>query len=156
MDTRLRVLFLCTGNSCRSQMAEGFANAQWGELLEAFSAGVETHGLNPHAVGVMAEVGVDISSHRSTLMDEFLHLRFDAVITVCDSAREACPFFPGAKTVIHQSFPDPPLLAREVAERGGSEDEQRDCYREVRDMIAAYVTTLPVILREVCVDHKDA
>ncbi len=140
---KLRVLFLCTGNSCRSQMAEGWVRALKGELIEVFSAGVEVHGLNPSAVKVMEEVGVDISSQTSQHIDTLKDMDFDAVITVCDNAHETCPFFPGTKKVIHVGFPDPPTLARTLAFQGASEVEQLNCYRQVRDEIKAYVETLP-------------
>ncbi len=143
MDDKMKILFLCTGNSCRSQMAEGWARALRGEVLEAYSAGVETHGLNPTAVAVMAEVGVDISGHRSKHLDSLAAVAFDVVVTVCDNARESCPFFPGAKKNVHVGFPDPPALAREAAARGATEEEQRDCYRQVREQIREFVETLP-------------
>ena len=147
MDTNLRkVLFLCTGNSCRSQMAEGWTRALLGDDVEAYSAGVETHGLNPHAVMVMAEAGVDISGHTSKHVDSLQHLAFDLVVTVCDKARESCPFFPGAKRMIHVGFSDPPALAGELAKQGTGEKEQLQCYRRVRDEIRSFVGTLPGIL----------
>ena len=146
MPPKLNILFLCTGNSCRSQMAEGWTRALKGELMEVWSAGVETHGLNPIAVEVMAEVGVDISDHRSKHLHELRDISFDAVITVCDHAREACPFFPGAKKMLHAGFADPPAMARDLAAQGAGEEEQRDCYRRVRDEIRAYVETLPEAL----------
>ena len=136
---KLKVLFLCTGNSCRSQMAEGWTRHLKGDVVEAYSAGVETHGLNPHAVKVMAEAGVDISSHRSQHIDEFKNTPLDYVVTVCDHAHESCPLFPGHTTVVHVGFDDPPQLAKEAA----SEEEALDCYRRVRDQIRTYVQTLP-------------
>ncbi len=141
-----KVLFLCTGNSCRSQMAEGWTRALLGEVVEAYSAGVETHGLNARAVAVMAEAGVDISGHASKHVDSLRHLTFDLVVTVCDRARESCPFFPGAKKMIHVGFSDPPAIARELAAQGAGEEEQHDCYRRVRDEIRAFVETLPKVL----------
>ncbi len=135
----LKVLFLCTGNSCRSQMAEGWARALLGDRIEPHSAGIEIHGLNAHAVRVMAEAGVDISGHRSKHVDEFSALRFDAVITVCDHAHESCPLFPGKTLVLHHGFDDPPRLAREAA----TEEEALAHYRRVRDEIRAFVLTLP-------------
>lgn len=147
MHTHLKkVLFLCTGNSCRSQMAEGWARALHGQVVEAFSAGVETHGLNPHAVAVMAEAGVDIAGQTSKHVDSLEQQDFDLVVTVCDKARESCPFFPGARKMIHVGFSDPPALARELALHGGSEKEQLDCYRRVRDEIRAFVETLLKLL----------
>lgn len=136
---RLRILFLCTGNSCRSQMAEGWARALKSTEIEAYSAGIETHGLNPNAVRAMAEAGVDISGHKSQKLDEFMHLDFDYVITVCDRARETCPLFPGRAKVLHVGFDDPPRLA----ENAGSDDEAFGHYRRVRDEIRAFIESLP-------------
>jgi arsenate reductase len=138
-DGKLKILFLCTGNSCRSQMAEGWARALRSDVLEAWSAGVETHGLNPRAVQVMAEAGVDISGHRSEHVDDLLGVGFDVVVTVCDNARESCPVFPGRARVVHRSFDDPPRLAREAA----TEQEALGHYRRVRDEIRAFVAALP-------------
>lgn len=139
----LKILFLCTGNSCRSQMAEGWTRALKGDVIEAYSAGIETHGLNQTAVAVMAEAGVDISTHVSKHVDSLRHIAFDAVITVCDNARETCPFFPGAKKMLHVGFADPPALAKKLAAQGAGEEEQRNGYRRIRDEIRAYVETLP-------------
>ncbi len=136
---KTRVLFLCTGNSCRSQMAEGWARALRGDVVEAHSAGIETHGLNPRAVKVMAEAGVDISRHRSKHLDEVRDVEFDFVVTVCDRAHESCPLFPGRTRVVHAGFDDPPRLAEGAA----SEDEALAHYRRVRDEIRAFVETLP-------------
>ncbi|NOY82456.1 MAG: arsenate reductase ArsC [Kiritimatiellaeota bacterium] len=136
---RLKILFLCTGNSCRSQMAEGWARHLKPDVLDPYSAGIEIHGLNPDAVEVMAEAGVDISQHRSKLVDEILDIPFDYVITVCDHAHEHCPLFPGRARVMHKSFPDPPRLAKSAA----SAEEALDCYRRVRDEIRAFVQELP-------------
>ena len=136
---KLKVLFLCTGNSCRSQMAEGWARALKTDVIEAYSAGIETHGLNPNAVKVMAEAGVDISSHRSEKVDDLLDIPFDYVVTVCGHAHETCPMFPGQAKIIHVGFDDPPRLAKEAA----SEEEALDCYRRVRDEIRAFVERLP-------------
>src|SRR3990170_9157468 len=108
----MRILFLCTGNSCRSQMAEGWARHLKGDVIEPYSAGIETHGLNPDAVRVMAEAGVNISGHRSKKVDEFRDVGFDYVITVCGHAHETCPTFPGRTKVIHVGFDDPPKLAK--------------------------------------------
>ena len=132
-----RVLFLCTGNSCRSQMAEGWARALRDDFA-AYSAGVETHGLNPNAVTVMAEAGVDISGHVSQLLDDLPHRDFDLVVTVCDNARESCPVFPGSGRVIHHGFDDPPALAKTAK----SDEEALDHYRRVRDEIRAFVADL--------------
>jgi len=140
--SRWRVLFLCTGNSCRSQMAEGWARALSGDVLEPHSAGVETHGLNQRAVRAMAEAGVDISDQRSKLVDELLQIPFDLVVTVCDRARESCPVFPRKVRSLHRNFDDPPHLARDAA----SEEEAMAHYRRVRDEIRAFVETLPELL----------
>ena len=139
MGDRLKVLFLCTGNSCRSQMAEGWANHLRGDDIEAYSAGIETHGLNPNAVKVMAEAGIDISGAKSQNVREFLDVEFDYVITVCDNARETCPFFPGTGKVVHVGFDDPPSLAKEVE----GEEEKLDVYRRVRDEIRVFVEGIP-------------
>ncbi|MBN2513076.1 MAG: arsenate reductase ArsC, partial [Sedimentisphaerales bacterium] len=128
---KLKVLFLCTGNSCRSQMAEGWCRHLMGELIEAYSAGIETHGLNPNAVKVMAEAGVDISEHYSKHLNELKTINFDYVITVCDNAYESCPMFPGKTQVMHVGFKDPPKMAKAAK----SEQEALDCYRHVRDQI---------------------
>ena len=114
MADKLKVLFLCTGNSCRSQMAEGWAQHLKGDVLEPYSAGVETHGLNPLAVKVMAEAGVDISGQRSKHVEELKDIGFDYVVTVCDNAHEHCPLFPGRTKVIHVGFDDPPRLAAQA------------------------------------------
>ena len=136
---KLKVLFLCTGNSCRSQMAEGWCRRLKGDCIEPYSAGIETHGLNPHAVQVMAEAGVDISSHKSKHIDEFKDVQLDFVVTVCGHANEHCPIFPGTTKVTHVGFDDPPKLAKEAKD----ENEALDCYRRVRDEIRAFVETLP-------------
>ena len=135
---RRKILFLCTGNSCRSQMAEGWARHLKGDTLDAYSAGIETHGLNPRAVRVMAEAGVDISGHRSKTVDELKDIPFDLVVTVCGHAHEHCPIFPGAAKIIHAGFDDPPALAKNA----GTEEEALACYRRVRDEIREFVTTL--------------
>ncbi len=124
-------------------MAEGWTRHLKGDVIEAYSAGIETHGLNPNAVKVMAEAGVDISSHKSQHIDEFKDVKQDVVVTVCGHAHETCPFFPGKAKVIHVGFDDPPKMAKELAEQGASEEEQLDCYRNVRDEIKAFVETLP-------------
>ncbi|MCG8566695.1 MAG: arsenate reductase ArsC [Desulfobacterales bacterium] len=146
MKKKLRILFLCTGNSCRSQMAEGFAKALKGDTIEAHSAGIETHGLNPHAVSVMAEAGVDISGHHSKHLDEFKTMALDYVITVCGAAHETCPTFPALCRVVHAGFDDPPALALELEAKGASAEEQLDCYRRVRDEIKTFVQGLPQTL----------
>ena len=139
MSEKLKVLFLCTGNSCRSQMAEGWANALKSDAVDACSAGIKTHGLNPSAVKVMAEAGVDISGHRSKNVLELMDVPFDYVVTVCGHANETCPMFPGKAKVVHVAFDDPPKLAKAAR----SEQEALDCYRRVRDEIRAFVETLP-------------
>ncbi len=136
---KLRVLFLCTGNSCRSQMAEGWARALKGDQIDAFSAGIETHGLNPRAVKVMAEAGVDISGQRSKTVADLSTQDFDFVVTVCDHAHESCPLFPGKTKVVHVGFDDPPRLAKNAK----TEEEALSHYRRVRDEIKAFVETLP-------------
>lgn len=143
MAEKINILFLCTGNSCRSQMAEGWARHLKSDKINAYSAGIETHGLNPYAVKVMAESGVDISGHKSKLINDFMDVPIDAVVTVCGHANETCPYFPGNCKVIHVGFDDPPKMAGELAEKGGSVEEQLDCYRRVRDEIKAYVESLP-------------
>jgi len=141
---KLQVLFLCTGNSCRSQMAEGWTRYLKGDLIEAYSAGIETHGLNPHSVRVMAEAGVDISRHRSRHVDEFKEIELDFVVTVCGHADENCPVFPGRTRVIHVGFDDPPRLAETAA----TEKEALEHYRRVRDEIREFVKTIPESLLE--------
>ncbi len=144
MKEKMRILFLCTGNSCRSQMAEGWARHLKNHVIEPWSAGIETHGLNPFAVKVMAEKGVDITTHRSKLLSDLEGITFDAVVTVCDHAHESCPLFPGRTTRIHRSFEDPPRSAALVQ----GEEEKLDCYRRVRDEIRAFVDQLPDILEK--------
>lgn len=124
-----KVLFLCTGNSCRSQMAEGWLRHLAGDRYEAASAGTQPAGLNPDAVEVMRELGIDIAAHQSKHLNQFLDVRFDHVITVCDRAREACPIFPGASSMLHWSFDDP-------AAARGSDEERRAVFKRVRDEIA--------------------
>ena len=136
---KIKVLFLCTGNSCRSQMAEGWTRHLKGDVIEAYSAGIETHGLNPNAVQVMGEAGVDITGHKSQHAAEFKDVEFDYVVTVCGHADENCPVFPGATKIIHVGFEDPPKLAAEAK----SEHDALDCYRRVRDEIRSFVEKLP-------------
>ncbi len=135
----LRILFLCTGNSCRSQMAEGWARKLKSDTIDAYSAGTESHGLNPDAVRVMAEAGVDISGHRSKTVADLEVRDFDYVITVCSDADRNCPVFPGNAVKVHHGFDDPPRLARTAQ----SEDEALSHYRRVRDEIREFVETLP-------------
>ncbi len=141
-DRRLRVMFLCTGNSCRSQMAEGWARALKSNEIEAYSAGTNPHGLNPLAIRAMREAGVDISGHASKRPEE-IGVPFDVVVTVCDSAHESCPVFPGAR-IVHVGFDDPPRLAKGAA----SDDEAMPHYRRVRDEIRAFIERLPLALRD--------
>ena len=136
---KLKILFLCTGNSCRSQMAEGWVRALKSDQIEAFSAGIETHGLNPRAVQVMAEAGVDISGHRSKTVADLPTKDFDFVVTVCDHAHESCPLFSVKTKVVHVGFDDPPRLAQNAQ----NEEEALAPYRRVRDEIRAFVETLP-------------
>ena len=143
MSEPLKLLFLCTGNSCRSQMAEGWTRHLKGEQIKAFSAGIETHGLNPHMVKVMAEAGVDVTSQKSENIRDFADLDLDFVITVCGHAHETCPIFPANCQVVHSGFSDPPKMAKELADKGASEEEQLTCYRQVRDEIRTYVESLP-------------
>lgn len=144
----VKILFLCTGNSCRSQMAEGWARHLKAGELRAVSAGVAPKGLDPRAVAVMAEAGVDISDHESQSIDDALRDlpggTVDWVVTVCDSARESCPVFPGEARKLHRSFDDPPHLAAGAA----SEDEALGHYRRVRDEIRRWVATLPGSLEQ--------
>jgi arsenate reductase len=142
MANKIKILFLCTGNSCRSQMAEGWAKALKGGLIEAFSAGIETHGLNPLAVKVMAETGVDISGHRSKNVSELMDVPFDYVVTVCGNANETCPMCPGKAKVVHVGFDDPPRLAKDAK----NEEEALAHYRRVRDEIRRFIETLPEAL----------
>ena len=148
---KTKILFLCTGNSCRSQMAEGWARQLKSETIEAYSAGIEKHGLNPLAVKVMAEAGVDISGQHSKTIDQLPSLEFDYVVTVCDHAHEACPLFPGKARIIHQGFDDPPRLAAAAK----NEKEALTHYRRVRDEIRDFILTLPQSLGEKIsdVDH---
>ncbi|NLF32729.1 MAG: arsenate reductase ArsC [Planctomycetes bacterium] len=142
MSEKLKILFLCTGNSCRSQMAEGWARALKGDVIEAYSAGIETHVLNPNAVKVMAEAGVDISGHQSKSVGDLADVPFDYVVTVCAHAHETCPMFPGKAKVVHVGFDDPPKLAQEAT----TEEEALGCYRRVRDEIRAFIESLPEAL----------
>lgn len=126
-----KILVLCTGNSCRSQIAEGYLQHFAGDNAEVYSAGVETHGVNPRAIAIMKEDGIDISGHTSNNIDEYRDIDFDFVITVCDNARERCPYFPSRAQKFHYNFPDP-------AKATGSETEIMAEFRSVRDMIKTY------------------
>lgn len=123
---------MCTGNSCRSQMAEGYLRHYGQGQVEAYSAGIEAHGVNPKAIQVMSEDGVDISSHTSNKAEDFDHLDFDYVITVCDNAYEQCPYYPQSTKKFHFNFPDP-------AKAKGSDEEVMDQFRSVRDQIRSYM-----------------
>ncbi|MEX1230669.1 MAG: arsenate reductase ArsC [Planctomycetaceae bacterium] len=141
--TKPKVLFLCTGNSCRSQMAEGWAHHLLGDQIEPYSAGIEAHGMNPHAVRVMHEAGVDITGQSSKLVGTLDDVPFDAVITVCGHADENCPLFLRRARVIHVGFDDPPKLAQSAA----TEEEGLGHYRRVRDEIRDFVANrlLPLL-----------
>ncbi len=125
------ILVLCTGNSCRSQIAEGYLRHFAGEKAEIYSAGIETHGVNPRAISIMKEDGIDISKHTSNNIDEYLDIDFDFVITVCDNAKEHCPVFPTKAKKFHYNFPDP-------AKSKGTEEEVLEEFRQVRQMIKDY------------------
>lgn len=129
------VLFLCTGNSCRSQMAEGWARALRQQDANFYSAGIETHGLNPSAVKVMAEAGVDISHHQSQSVDELEHIIFDWVFAVCDHAHKTCPEFKGDAQRVAVCFDDPPALAKQAL----TEEDALNTYRRVRDEIKSFI-----------------
>ncbi|MFP3983635.1 MAG: arsenate reductase ArsC [Desulfurivibrionaceae bacterium] len=139
MAGQLNILFLCTGNSCRSQMAEGWTRHLHPDRFEVYSAGTTAQGLNPRAVQVMAEAGVDISGQYSKTVNELPDVDLDYVITVCDRAHEVCPLFLGSTTAIHAGFDDPPGLAEQAV----TEEEALDHYRRIRDEIRAFVEDLP-------------
>jgi len=141
---KTKILFLCTGNSCRSQMAEGWTQHLKGDVIEPYSAGIEKHGMNGMAVKVMAEAGVDISGHHSKLIDDLPTGGLDYVITVCDNAHESCPLFSGPAKVVHKGFDDPPRLAADAA----TEEEALEHYRRVRDEIREFVKTLPESIQQ--------
>lgn len=141
-DAKLRVLFLCTGNSCRSQMAEGWTRALKANVIEAYSAGTSPHGLNRLAIRAMAEAGVDISQHASKDVAAVSGIAFDYVVTVCGAAHESCPVFFGGAQVVHVGFDDPPALA----EGAKNDDEALPHYRRVRDEIRSFVEGLPGVL----------
>jgi arsenate reductase len=128
-----RILVLCTGNSCRSQIAHGYLDYFGNHALEVYSAGIETHGVNPSAIAIMKEDGIDITHHTSNNIKEYEHLDFDFVLTVCDNAKEHCPYFPAKVKTFHRNFPDP-------AKAKGSESEIMDEFRKVRDMIRSYTS----------------
>ena len=136
--TKAKVMFLCTGNSCRSQMAEGWARQLLSDRVEPYSAGIEAHGMNPHAIRVMREAGVDITSQSSKLASSLADVPFDLVVTVCGHADENCPAFLTRSKVTHVGFDDPPKLARTAA----TEEEALGHYRRVRDEIRDFVSTI--------------
>jgi arsenate reductase len=136
---KLKVLFLCAGNSCRSQMAEGWARHLKADSIDAYSAGTQPKDVDPRAVRAMAEAGIDISRQRSKSVAELADLEFDYVITLCDDAQQTCPFFPAKTAVIHHGFDDPPRLAKEALD----EEQAMRHYRRVRDEIKAYIESLP-------------
>jgi arsenate reductase (thioredoxin) len=138
MRPKIRVLFVCTGNACRSQMAEGWTRKIHGDRMEASSAGTAPERVDPRAIRVMREVGVDLSGHRSKHVAEAIGAPFDVVVTVCDSAKERCPVFPGHVRRLHAGFEDPPDLAANAA----SEEETLRHYRRVRDEIRTFVEAL--------------
>lgn len=144
---KVKILFLCTGNSCRSQMAEGWARHLKGNVLEPYSAGIEKHGMNPQAVAVMREAGVDISRHFSKTLSEVGQVEFDYVITVCGHADEHCPTFPATTRVIHVGFEDPPRLTKHLSD----DEEKLAIYRRVRDEIRQFVASLPDSIVRPCV-----
>ncbi len=136
---KMNILFLCTGNSCRSQMGEGYTNALKGDVFQAYSAGVRAQDhVDPRAVAVMKEDGVDLSANRPKTLDDLKDVEFDVVLTVCDNANETCPVFPGKTNRVHHSFDDPPKLTQ-----GMSDEEALPVYRRVRDEIKAFVEALP-------------
>lgn len=144
MPDKRKILYLCTGNTCRSQMAEAWTRHLRGDLFEAYSAGVEPKGLDPRAVKAMAEAGINISTQKSKNLDALGDLEFDYVVTLCDNARESCPFFPAKTRLMHRGFDDPPKLA----EGTNDEEEAMAHYRRVRDEIRAFVEKFPEALEE--------
>lgn len=146
----MKILFLCTGNSCRSQMAEGWARHLRGGTVEPYSAGIEKHGMNPHAVKVMAEAGVDLSKHYSKTLDDLNGVVFDYVVTVCGHANEHCPVFPGKTKVVHVGFEDPPSLTKDIPDG----EAKLAVYRRVRDQIRRFIETLPGALAARAAERK--
>lgn len=139
MSKKVKILFLCTGNSCRSQMAEGWAKELKADSVEAWSAGVDPKGIDQRAVTAMAEAGIDIAGQSSKNVSMLMDIPFDYVVTLCGHARETCPFFPGPTTKVHRGFEDPPLLA----ENAKTEEEALGHYRRIRDEIMSFVQGLP-------------
>lgn len=142
---KAKLLFLCTGNSCRSQMAEGWARHLLSDSIEAYSAGTKPKGMDPRAIKVMSEAGVDISGQLSKHIDELGKIEFDLVITLCGDANDNCPIFPCKAKVVHFGFEDPPRLA----EGASDEEEALDHYRRVRDEIRKFVSKLPELLKNI-------
>lgn len=138
-EKKVKILFLCTGNSCRSQMAEGWVRHLKDDLIEPYSAGVEASAIDPRSATVMKEAGVDISRQRSKPVEEIMHIKFEYVVTLCGHAQESCPIFPGKTKVVHQGFDDPPRMA----EAAKNEKEVLQYYRRVRDAIRDFVERLP-------------
>ena len=136
---KIRVLFLCTGNSCRSQMAEAWTRHLRGDVIEPYSAGVDPHTIDPRAMDAMAEVGIDISGQDPKSIEAVQEIEFDYVITLCDHAQQSCPVFPAKTKILHVGFDDPPRLAESAAD----EEEAMAHYRRVRDEIKAFVEELP-------------
>jgi len=136
-----KILFLCTGNSCRSQMAEGWCRHLWSERYDCYSAGTQKHGMNTRAMLAMKEAGVDISSHYSKTTDELPSEKFDFIVTVCDAAKEACPYYHGGR-IVHVGFQDPPRLTKEMTD----ETEIMKVYNRVRDEIRNAIQKLPEII----------
>ncbi|WP_316634531.1 arsenate reductase ArsC [uncultured Flavobacterium sp.] len=132
-----KILVLCTGNSCRSQIAEAYLRHYFDDKAEIYSAGVETHGVNPRAIATMKEDGIDISNHTSNHVDEYQNIDFDLIITVCDNAKERCPFFPTKAKKLHENFPDP-------AKATGTEEEILEEFRRVRQIIKEYCSSLQI------------
>lgn len=141
MTNKPNILVLCTGNSCRSQMAEGYLKHYLGDLAQVYSAGVETHGVNPKAIAIMKEDGIDISHHTSNHVDEYRHIAFDYVLTVCDHAQERCPVFPLQAKKLHHNFPDP-------AKAKGTEEEIRVSFCSTRNLIKEWVKEFSKDLKE--------
>jgi len=144
MSEKSKILFLCTGNSCRSQMAEAWTRQLMGHKFEPYSAGVKPKGMDPRAVKAMAEVGMDISAQVSKEIETLGDLDFDYVVTLCDHARESCPYFPAKTRVLHRGFDDPPRLAADARD----EEEAMAPYRRVRDEMKAFVESLPEALKD--------
>lgn len=142
MTEKVKILYLCTGNSCRSQMAEAWTNRLKRDQFEAYSAGVEPKQIDPRAIEAMAEVGINISAQKSKDIDSLGDMGFDYVVTLCDNAKESCPFFPARTRLMHKGFEDPPRLAEGL----NDEEEAMSHYRRVRDEIKAFVEELPEAL----------